>query len=139
MLAALLVLGACASAPDAPSEPPSMVASDNVPAPERARLYADCLAQSTAENTYFGEPRSQGLVRFNCDGTPAERFFDGLSAYSASIGAEYTEGSRTWRFTQPIERNPVGLDYCWREQPATGDATYACTIVLAVGRYLHAD
>lgn len=136
--AALSALGACATSHDeAPIGPPSLAVSANVTAPAQATLYADCVAQSAAERTYFREERDDTLLRFNCVGDAAQRFFDGLGPYSARVGSEMVVGQRTWRFTSAIQRNTVGLDYCWRDQPnANAEPAYACTVVLNVGDFL---
>ena len=132
-----LALASCASAPEEIIGPPSLTISANIPAPEKARLYADCIAQSARSGDYFREERDSSLLRFNCDGDVAQRFFDGLGPWSAQVGSEMVVGIRTWRFTAPIRRDTVGLDYCWRDQAdAASVAVYECTVVLNVGDFL---
>ena len=90
-----------------------------VPAPARARFYADCIAQSAAEQTYYREERNDELLRFNCSGDVAERFYAGLAERAAAERSEMVVGIRTWRFTNRIQRDTIGLDYCWRDAPNT--------------------
>lgn len=117
--------------------PPSLEVSANVPAPARARFYADCLAQSAAASTYFREERNDELLRFNCDGDVAERFFAGLAERAIAQDSEMMVGIRTWRFTNRIQRDTIGLDYCWKDQPNTNaEPVYGCTVVLNVGEFL---
>ena len=133
---ALLALGACATHADEPAGPPSLAVSANIPAPPQADYYANCISQSTAAHTYFREERMATLLRFNCDGAVAQRFFDGLGPRSAEVGSEIVVGDRTWRSTNPIQRDTVGVDYCWRDAAAAGPAAYQCTVVLNVGEFL---
>lgn len=137
-LASGLVLSACStSGGDAEVlGPPSLEVSSNLPAPERARLYADCITQSAANHDYFREARDPTLLRFNCESDAAQRFFEGLGPYSSSIGSELAVGAQTWRFTAPIRRNLVGLDYCIRDETDAAAPTYTCTVVLNVGAFL---
>jgi len=131
-----LSLAACASTPDTPPGPPSLEVSGNIAAPDRARFYADCIAQSAAQRDYFRESRNNELLRFNCEGDVAMRFFDGLGPYAADVGSELVVENRTWRFTNPIQRDLVGLDYCWRDQLPNNEERFECTVVLNVGPYL---
>lgn len=134
-------LAACATSGGGDGEftgPPSLDVSADVPAPAQARLYADCLAQSAADQTYFREERNNELLRFNCTGDAANRFFAGLAERAASEHSEMVVGMRTWRFTNRIQRDTIGLDYCWRDQPNTNaEPTYSCTVVLNVGSFLN--
>jgi hypothetical protein len=131
-------LGACAtSGGDEMTGSPSLEVSANVPAPPQATFYADCIAQAAAERTYFRDTRLDEVLRFNCAGDVAQRFFDGLGPRSAAIGSEMAVGIRTWRFTNRIQRDTIGLDYCWRDQPnANAEPVYECTVVLNVGEFL---
>lgn len=118
--------------------PPSLEVSADVPAPPQARLYADCLAQSAADQTYFREERNDELLRFNCSGDAANRFFAALAERAASEHSEMIVGMRTWRFTNRVQRDTIGLDYCWRDQPSTNaEPVYGCTVVLNVGAFLN--
>ncbi len=123
----LAFASACASAPE-PAGPPSLEISAGLPAPPQARFYADCIAQAAQANTY---DREANVLRFRCDGDVAQRFFDGLGAWSASIGSEMQAEGRTWRFSTRIERDPSFVDFCRR----AGEA-YDCTVVLNVGEFL---
>jgi hypothetical protein len=131
-------LGACAtSGGDEPIGPPSLEVSQNVPAPAQAEFYANCIAQAAAQRTYFRDTRLDEVLRFNCTGDVAERFFAGLAERSAEIGSEMVVGIRTWRFTNRIQRDTIGLDYCWRDAPNTNaEPIYECTVVLNVGDFL---
>ncbi len=134
-----LALGACATnaGVDEVTVPPSLEVSENVPAPPQAAFYADCIAQAAAERTYFREPRNDEVLRFNCTGDVAERFFAGLAERAAAERSEMVVGIRTWRFTNRIQRDTIGLDYCWRDTPnANAESIYECTVVLNVGSFL---
>jgi hypothetical protein len=132
-------LGACAtSGGDDVAGPPSLEVSENAPAPAQAAFYADCIAQSAAERTYFRDTRLDEVLRFNCTGDVAERFFAGLAERAAAEGSEMVVGIRTWRFTNRIQRDTIGLDYCWRDAPNTNaEPIYECTVVLNVGDFLN--
>jgi len=133
-LAASLSLTACASvggAAQAPVGPPTVVAAPGVSAPPQARLYADCIASAAAAGAYDKEAEAN-LLRFTCTGAPAHAFYDGLAAWSASIGSETVAEGRIWRFTQPLVANPFGLDYCSTD----GAGDYRCVVVLNVGEFL---
>ncbi|QGZ94871.1 hypothetical protein [Terricaulis silvestris] len=137
VLAAALTACATGGGGDEIAGQPSLEVSANVPAPERARFYADCIAQAAAEHTYFREEHNDELLRFNCDGDVAERFFAGLAERAAAEGSEMVVGIRTWRFSNRIQRDTIGLDYCWRDSPnVNAEPLYACTVVLNVGSFL---
>lgn len=123
----MLALTACASASE-PSSPPSLVIAPGQPAPPQARFYADCIAQAAAARTYDREANG---IRFQCDGAPAQAFFDGLGAWSAQVGSEIQADGAVWRFSVPIRENPSFVDFCRRE-----GERYACTVVLNVGEFL---
>jgi hypothetical protein len=130
IVAAALLLGACASTPDAaPSGSPSLVVVPGQPAPAQARFYADCIAQAAERNTY---DREANVLRFHCYDDVAQRFFDGLGTWSAEIGSQYEESDSTWRFSTAIRENPSFVDFCRR----TIHAQYNCTVVLNVGEFL---
>ncbi len=127
----LLALAACATAHVGPSGPPSLTVAAGQTAPAQAQLYADCIAQAAANRSF---DRENNWLRFHCASVPAQAFYDGLAAYSASIHSEIVGNGRTWRFTQRLEHDLSGVDYCWRDD-AGG---YGCTVVLNVGDYLAA-
>jgi hypothetical protein len=132
-------LGACASSArvDDIVGPPSLEVSADVAAPPQARFYADCIAQSAAQQTYFREERNDEVLRFNCTGAVAERFYAGLAERAAAERSEMVVGMRTWRFTNRIQRDTIGLDYCLRDAPnPNGEPVYQCTVVLNVGGFL---
>lgn len=131
-LSAVLLVAACASRPDAasaPSGPPTLAITPGLPAPPQSRLYAACISQATQNSSY---DREANLLRFHCSGELAHAFFDALGPYTASIGSEMQGDGRIWRFTQRLQQNPTGTDYCWRDA-ANG---YGCTVVLNVGEFL---
>lgn len=131
ILAACAVSTACATAPDAPMGPPTVIAAPGEPAPPQAKFYGDCIAASAVAETYEKEPGAN-LLRFHCTGAPARAFYDGLGAWSAKIGSEIVAEGRTWRFTQKLVRNPFGLDNCSTD----GAGDHRCTITLNVGEFL---
>ena len=130
LVAVAVLLAGCASTPDAaPGGPPQLVEAPGQPAPAQARLYVDCITQAADRNTY---DREANVLRFRCVGEPAQRFFDGLGAWSARIGSEYDSGDATWRFSTAIRENPSFADFCRR----TIHGQYDCTVVLNVGEFL---
>lgn len=126
-IVAAVALSACATS-EPPTGPPSLVVAAGTPAPPQARLYVDCVTQAAGANTY---DREANTLRFQCTGEVAQRFFDGLGAWSAQVRSEYTEGGRTWRFSTPLRENPSGVDFCRRDAER-----YECTVVLNVGEFL---
>jgi hypothetical protein len=122
------MLGACASTPT-PSGPPSLAVAPGQPAPAQSRLYVDCITQAAQANTY---DREENVLRFHCDGAVAQRFYEGLAAWSAQIGSQYEADGVTWRFSTAIQENPSFVDFC-RRLSAT---QYDCTVVLNVGEFL---
>ena len=130
IIAAALLLGACASPPDAaPIGPPSLVIAPGQPAPVQARFYADCITQAAQAHTY---DREANVLRFHCDGAVAQRFYDGLATWSAEIGSQYEADGATWRFSTAIRENPSFVDFFRR----TSAGAYDCTVVLNVGEFL---
>lgn len=129
-LIAALALAACATAHQAASGPPTVTPAPGSPAPPQARLYADCVAQAAANNSF---DRESNWIRFRCSGAQAQAFYDGLGAYSASIHSEMHADNRTYRFTQRLQHNPSGIDGCWRDDAG---GSYGCTVVLNVGEFL---
>lgn len=128
----VLALNACASIDHQVLGPPSVVAAPGETAPVQASFYADCIAQAASAKSYDREGRT---VRFHCSGAPAQAFYEGLDAYTASRdGTQISAEGRTWRYTQAIHRDPSGLDYCSASDGPTPD--FACTIVLNVGAFL---
>lgn len=132
LVAALSLLAACATAHDhAPAGQPVLTPAVGQPAPPQARFYADCIAAAAAAGSY---DREHNTLRFQCSGAPAQRFYDGLAAWSAAHDTELTDGARTLRFTARPEHNISGLDFCWSEAGA-----YGCTVVLNIGEFLDAQ
>ncbi len=125
-----LALTACASSgAEAPSGPPTLVTAPGQPAPAQSRFFADCINEAVAANTF---DREANVLRFRCEGTTAQRFYERLASYSPRIGAEYQADGTTWRFTSPIRENPSFRDFCRR----SADARYDCTVVLNIGEFL---
>ena len=122
-----LSLAACATTP--PPGPATLNVDPGQPAPAQARLYAACIVQSAQTQQFDREGR---WIRFHCGGDVAHVFYDALGPFSARIHSERTGAGRTWRFTQVMQHDPSGLDYCWRDD-AGG---YGCTIVLAAGDFI---
>lgn len=126
------LLAACASAPEhAPSGPPDVRMTPGLPAPPQARLYADCVAQAAETGAYQRE-RDGGTLRFTCTGETARWFYDGLAAWSASVGSEYVADGRTWRFSKKLIKDPYGIDGCSTD----GAGDYQCVVILAVGQFI---
>src|SRR5262249_7926579 len=129
-LTAALFATACATPRAAPVGPPSTAEAPGQIAPAQARFYVDCLAQAAANGTF---DREANLIRFHCSGAPAHAFYDGLAAYSAQIGSEIAEARRTLRFTQKIQHDTYGVDYCW----SGADNTFGCTLAFNAGEFLN--
>ncbi len=129
IVATALLLGACATNRDAgPAGPPTLVVAPGLPAPAQARFYTDCITQAVQMTAF---DREANVLRFHCNGAIAQRFYDGLAAWSAEIGSQYEADGVTWRFTTPIQENPSFRDFC-RHSPQE----YDCTVVLNVGEFL---
>lgn len=129
-----LALAACATTGGddaAPSGPPTLVIAPGQAAPAQARFYADCIAQAAARDSY---DREANVLRFRCDGAVAQRFYDGLAAWSAAQGSQYEAEGVTWRFSTRITQNPSFVDFCRNR-----GADYDCTVVLNVGEFLAAE
>lgn len=125
-------LTACAGVPDAPIGPPDYALIPVEPSP-RAALYADCIAQATANRSYGrAHDRDTELVVFTCTGAPARAFYEGLAARSAEVGSEWTFDGRTWRSTNRVQRDLFGADWCSTD-PQTG---HRCVISLNAGAFL---
>lgn len=129
-IAAAVALAACATSgeSEAPAGPLSLVVAPGEPVPAQGRFYADCITQSIQQTGY---DREGNVIRFHCDGAVAQRFYDGLAAWSAEIGSEYEGDGATWRFTTTISENPSFRDFCKHSR-----AHYTCTVVLNVGEFL---
>lgn len=129
IVAAALLLGACATSGDeAPAGPPTLVVAPGLPAPAQARFYTDCIAQAVQLGAF---DREENVLRFRCNGAIAQRFYDGLAAWSAEIGSQYEADGVMWRFTTTIQENPSFRDFCRH-----GPQGYDCTVVLNVGEFL---
>jgi len=98
----------------------------------RAQLYADCLADATA-NRRFHRAHDEGtsLLVFTCTGDPARAFYDGLAEWSAQIGSQFQHASRTYRSTSRVRQNLFGVDYC-----ATDGTQHECALTLNVGEFV---
>lgn len=122
-------LTACATT-EAPSGPPDYSPIETTPAP-RAKLYADCIAQSAASGRYGRAEDGIHVVVFTCDGAPARAFYDGLAEFSAANGSEVTAGDRTIRSTTRVERDLFAADYCEHS-----GGSYSCSITLRTGEFV---
>ena len=123
-------LSACATTPDAPAGPPDYTPIATTPA-ARAKLYADCIAQSAASGRYGRAEDGIHVVVFTCDGAPARAFYDALAAWSAANASEVVTGDRTIRSTTRIERDLFAADYCEHS-----GAAYSCSITLRTGEFI---
>lgn len=130
MFAAAFALAACATSGDseAPAGPLRLVVAPGQPVPAQGRFYADCIAQSIQQTGY---DREGNVLRFHCNDAVAQRFYDGLAAWSAAGGSQYEADGVTWRFSTPIRENPSFVDFCRHSAQ-----TYECTVVLNVGEFL---
>ncbi len=129
IVAAALLVAGCASTPDEPSGPPTLVVAPGQAAPPQARFYTDCIVQAVQANSF---DREGNVLRFRCDGAVAQRFYDGLATWVTAGGAQYDGEGATWRFSTPIRENPSFRDFCRR----TSAGAYDCTVVLNVGEFL---
>ncbi len=130
MIASALTLTACATSAsdDTPAGPPNLVVANGQPVPAQGRYYADCITQAVQSTGY---DREGNVLRFHCNGAAAQRFYDGLATWSASIGSQYEADGVTWRFSTAIRENPSFVDFCRH-----GAQGYDCTVVLNVGEFL---
>jgi hypothetical protein len=122
------MLGACVHTPSS-APTPSLADGPGSPAPAHARFYVDCIAQATATGRI---DREANLLRFRCDGAEAFSFYEGLQDYAREIDSEIVQAGGTWRFTQKIEKDPFGADYCVHD----GERA-RCEVVLNVGPFLN--
>lgn len=128
----LLLLSACAHAPETPVGPANFAPVSTTEAP-RARLYADCIAQAVANGAYGrAHDADTELVLFTCTGMAARAFYDGLADWSARVGSEAISGGRTFRSTNPVRRDLFGVDYCSTD----GAGDHRCVISLNAGVFL---
>ena len=128
-------LVACASAPEMPLGPVSLVANAGLPVPPQGRLVADCVAASLAARTYDRDSDvDTELLRFTCSGAVAQALYDDLAVWSMQRDSQIVADGRTWRFTSKLNRDVFGADGC----SSDGVSDYRCTINLNVGGYLAA-
>lgn len=133
--AALILAGAlsaCVTVEVTNDATPSLAIARGEAVPPRAQVYVDCMRQAIDARTY---DREENLIRFHCNGEPAQRFYDGLASRSARVGSEYTADGRTLRFTERLQENTTGVDYCARD--AAG--AHSCTVVFNAGDFLTDD
>jgi len=129
-----LASAACASGPEEMAGPPDYALKAADPAPERARLYTDCIAQAIARGRVgHDQDGDSNLLRFTCDGAPAAAFFAGLEAWSAEIGSGFEHEGRRYRSTTRVQRDLFGVDHC--SVDASG-ADGRCSVVLNTGPFL---
>ena len=125
-------LGACAHGEVHVFEGPDMTPVMAEAPSDKARLYADCIAEAVAANSY-GRVHDEDaeLVQFTCRGDAARRFYDGLAERSLLIGSEVESGQAVFRSTNVIHRNLFGADYCKLE-----GGRYECWVSLNAGPFL---
>jgi hypothetical protein len=144
-----LLLVACAAHRPAPADP-SYAPIALEPAPPRATLYADCLADAIANHRVSrAQDATTSLLVFTCEGAPAQAFYDGLAAWSAREHSEFMHDGRTFRSTARVRHDLFGVDYCAiasdhgaaastsSPAPATAPAPAAeCVISLNAGEFV---
>lgn len=130
---AVLCLAGCATSGETSALDLDLTRIAGSPAPARARLYADCIAQAAASGTFdrLSDPDTE-LIRFTCSGAPARAFYTALEARAAAEGSQWSAGGRTWRATNRIRRNLFGVDVCSTD----GVADWRCDVTLNAGRFL---
>ncbi len=128
----LLVLVGCGARSTTAAAPPDYRPVATVEAPARAALYADCLADATANARYRHAAHADtSLLLFTCTGDPARAFYDALTLWSSQIRSQFEHDGRTFRSTTRVQEDLFGVDYC-----ATDGAAYECVITLNAGAYL---
>lgn len=135
MLAAALV-SACATSPSPPPAPapPDFAEPVSVPAPGKSILYTDCIAQAISRDAVSRVSRGNAeLLRFTCNGAPAQRFHEALGVGDGQVRSSWTGGGRTFRSTSEIQTDLFGADYC-----STGPGGATCQIHLNTGPFLTA-
>jgi hypothetical protein len=127
-------LAACATAPaEASSLPPDYSLVATTPAPDNARLYANCLGQAAEAGAYArAHDDSTELILFTCTGIPARAFYDGLAARSAAVGSQFVSEGRTYRATNAVVRNLFGVDHCSTDSAED----YRCVVSFNAGAFL---
>lgn len=124
----LLFLAACASHPPTAKPTPNYRPVAVEPAPAQAELYASCLADAVANHRVARARNADTtLLVFTCDGAAARAFFDGLAAWSAKVGSEFTADGVTYRSTARVQHDLFGVDYCSQD---------ACSITLNAGDFV---
>lgn len=131
-----LVLAGCAST-GGPQPEPTYAQNVGDPAPPRARLYTDCIAQAIAAGRVDRDRDADTtLLRFTCEGAPASAFLAGLEAWSAAIGSEFIHGDRLFRSTTKVRLDLFGVDHCSTDEAGRD---VRCVIVLNTGPFLSAQ
>jgi len=127
-----LAATACAHAPETRAAPADYSVVATEPSPN-ARFYADCIAEAVAANRYGrAYDESTEMVLFTCTGTPARAFYEALGPWSAEAGSEASVDGRTFRSTNPVQRNLFGVDHC----STSGAGDYRCVVSLNAGAFL---
>ena len=128
ILPTVLLSVACASHRPVAAPKPDYSPVAVEPGPPQAELYANCLADAVANHRLGRATDSDTtLLVFTCNGAAASAFFDGLAAWSAKVGSEFTANGVTFRSTARVRHDLFGVDYCSRE---------ACSITLNAGDFL---
>lgn len=130
---AALVLAGCANT-SGPEPEPTYAQNLGDPAPPRARLYTDCIAEAIAAGRVDRDrDPDTTLLRFTCEGAAAAAFFAGLETWSAQIGSGFFHGDRLYRSTSKVRRDLFGVDHCSTDEAGRD---VRCVIVLNTGPFL---
>lgn len=105
-----------------------------------AGLVLACLdeARAAGRTDMIGDDGDSRLIRFACEGVPAQALFDAMAERSAAIESEWRNGAVVFRSTEKIQRDLYGADVCSRDSVSYGaeGATYRCQINLNVGGFI---
>lgn len=133
LLSSSVLIAGCATTPEAaPAGPPDYTALATHPSAQ-AGLYGGCMGQAIANGAYgrFSDGDST-LLLFTCQDAPARAFYNGLAERSAAVNSEVQAQGRTFRSTETVQRNLIGVDYCSTD----GAGDYECVITLNAGSFL---
>ncbi len=70
-------------------------------------------------------------MRFTCTGDVADRFFEGLGAWSRSVGSEIVDDGSVFRFSRKLIKNSYGVDFC-----VDRAGVRSCVVILAIGAFI---
>lgn len=137
MRAALLLtlsLGGCAAGAA------GVAPADLTPLPDQSltangRLVLACVDQAVRSGSVSAvRDEDAGLIRFACDGPPAEALFQALGPRSRRIGSEWREGAAVVRASERVVEDLYGVDLCRADGPR-----HACQVHLNVGDFMFGD